>query len=205
MFDVTIKNILENVWPMVLIITVILSSFRITYIIKYKENFSFYDEMLKLGFIIYIISLFYVVTFQDVSWSTSNFTLFKEIFRYELFSSMFFKNVVGNLIMFIPYGFFMSYFLKIKSKKLIFILSLITSITIEVTQLVIGRVFDVDDILLNVLGGLCGYFLYRITHKFKDKLPRFLQNELLYNLLVTILLGIICVYIYHLLGVELYV
>ena len=108
MFDVTIKNILANIWPMILIITVILSSLRIAYLFKNKEKFVLYQEILKLGFVIYVISLFYVVTFQDVSWSTSNFVPFKEMFRYKLFSNMFFKNVVGNLIMFMPFGYFTS-------------------------------------------------------------------------------------------------
>ena len=91
MFDITVKNILANIWPMILIITVILSSLRIAYILKYHEKFKIYEEVLKLGFVIYVISLFYVVTFQDVSWSTSNFVPFKEIFRYQIFSTSFFK------------------------------------------------------------------------------------------------------------------
>ena len=201
MFDITLKNILANIWPMVLIITIILSSLRIAYLIKYKEKFVYYEEMLKLGFMVYIISLFYVVTFQDVSWSTSNFMPFKEIFRYQLFSPSFIKNVVGNMIMFMPYGFFISYFLKLDKKRYVIFLSLLTSATIEITQLIIGRVFDVDDILLNIVGGLLGYLVYRLLHNFKEKLPNFLKNNIFYNLLVTILLILIMFYIFNILGV----
>ena len=53
MFDITIKNILANIWPMLVIITVILSSLRIVYIIRNKETFVLYREILKLGFVIY--------------------------------------------------------------------------------------------------------------------------------------------------------
>ena len=204
MFDVTVKNILANIWPMVLIITIILSSLRIAQIIKYKEEFKLYEEVLKLGFIIYIMTLFYVVTFQDVSWSTSNFIPFKEIFRYQLFSASFIKNVVGNLIMFMPYGFFISYFLKLDKKRQIIIMSLLVSVTIEITQLIIGRVFDVDDILLNVIGGLLGYWSFRIIDKIKNILPKFLQNEIFYNIIVTIIMILIDLYILNMLGVELY-
>lgn len=200
MFDTTIKNILANIWPMALIITIILSSIRVAHIIKYKEKFRFYEEVLKLGFVIYIMSLFHVVTFQDVSWSTSNFIPFKEIFRYQLFSPSFFKNVVGNMIMFMPYGFFISYFLKLDKKRQIFLMSLIISLTIEITQLIIGRVFDVDDILLNILGGISGYLLYRGIHTLKDKLPKFLKNDLFYNIIVTIIIGMIIIYIFNVLG-----
>ena len=200
MFDITIKNILSNIWPMVIILTVILSSLRISYLIKTKEKFTLYGELFKLGFIIYIIGLFYVVTFQDVSWSTSNFIPFKEILRYEIFSDLFFRNVIGNMIMFIPYGFFISYFLKIDKKRIVFILSLITSLTIEITQLIIGRVFDVDDILLNLLGGFCGYLIYRILSKIKNKLPKFLNNDIIFNIITILIVGLISFYIYYVLG-----
>lgn len=202
MFDVTIKNILANIWPMLVIFTVILSSLRITYVIKNKEKFVLYREILKLGFVIYIMSLFYVVTFQDVSWSTSNFIPFKEMLRYQVFSRLFFKNVVGNMIMFMPYGFFVSYFLKINKKKTIIYLSLLVSCTIEFTQLLIGRVFDVDDIILNVLGGLFGYFVYRFIYLIRDHLPNLLKNNIFYNIIVIIILSGIFYYIYTILGAN---
>ena len=201
MFDITVKNILANIWPMVLIITIILSSLRIAQILKYREKFKFYEEILKLGFVIYIMSLFYVVTFQDVSWSTSNFIPFKEILRYQLLSSSFIKNVIGNLIMFMPYGFFISYFLRLDKKRYVIFMSLLISITIEITQLIIGRVFDVDDILLNVVGGILGYYVYRLINNFKDILPNFLKNQIFYNIIVTIVICLIVLYLFNVLGV----
>ena len=187
MFDVTIVNILSNIWPMVVIFTVILSSYRLAYLLKFKESFVFYDEVLKLGFIIYIMALFYVVTFQDVSWSTSNFIPFKEMLRYEIGSPLFIKNVIGNMIMFLPYGFFTSYLLKLDKKSTMLCLSVIVSLTIEVTQMVIGRVFDVDDIILNILGAMCGYFIYRFIVNIKDRLPHFLKTKWCYNTVVVII------------------
>lgn len=197
MFEVTIVNILSNIWPMVVIFTVILASFRITYIIKYEEKFILYKEVLKLGFIIYIMSLFYVVTFQDVSWSTSNFIPFKEMFRYELGSVMFLKNVVGNMIMFMPYGFFISYFLKAEKKTTIVCLSIIVSLTIEVTQLMIGRVFDVDDIMLNIFGGLIGFYIYKLIYMVKGILPEFLKKNIFYNIIVIGILMLVFWYLYQ--------
>ena len=91
MFDITIKNILANIWPMLVIITVILSSLRVVYIIRNKETFVLYREILKLGFVIYIMSLFYVVTFQDVSWSSSNFIPLKKCFAIEFLVICFLK------------------------------------------------------------------------------------------------------------------
>ena len=197
MFEVTIVNILSNIWPMVVIFTVILSSFRLTYILKYEEKFILYKEVLKLGFVIYIMSLFYVVTFQDVSWSTSNFIPFKEMFRYEVGSIMFLKNVIGNMIMFMPYGFFISYFLKAERTSTILCLSIIVSLTIEVTQLMIGRVFDVDDIMLNILGGLIGFYIYKFIYMIKRHLPEVLKKNIVYNIIVIGILIIVFWYLYQ--------
>ena len=187
MWETTLRNIIYNIWPMILIVTVILVSLRIAKYNQTKEKIVLYEELLKYSFVIYIISLFYVVTFQDVSWSSSNFIPFKEMFRYRIFSKLFFKNVVGNMLMFLPYGFFVSYFLKLNKSKIIFILSFIVSLTIETTQLIIGRVFDVDDIMLNIVGGLLGYFIYRVLHHMKDKLPPLLKNNYFYNMNILIL------------------
>ena len=195
MFRNSILEIFSQTWPMILICTVIIVSMRIIYIIKNKKEFIFYKEMMMLLFIIYVMCMFYVVTFQDVSWSSSNYIPFKEMFRYEFGSRLFFKNVIGNMIMFLPYGFFASYFLKIDKKRMILILSIITSFTIEFTQLKIGRVFDIDDILLNVLGGLIGYFLYIFLTKVQDRLPKFLKKPIFYNIMVLAILVIFILYL----------
>ena len=193
MFSNSIKEILLDIWPSLIICFIIITSLRITFLVKNKIKFIFYKEILMLGFIMYVIALFEVVTFQDVSWSSSNFIPFKEMLRYEFGTKLFFKNVVGNMIMFIPFGFFTSYFLKLKKIYSVFILTLLTSITIETTQLLIGRVFDIDDILLNILGGLIGYFIFKIIYKIK-----FLKKESIYNIIISVILILI---VFYLIGV----
>lgn len=195
MFRQTFLDILSNSWPMIFICSVIIVSMRTVWIIKEKKEVIFYKEILGLCFIIYVMCLFYVVTFQDVSWSTSNFIPFKEMFRYSIGSKLFFKNVLGNMIMFMPYGFFVSYFLKLDKVFTMFILSLLTSLTIEFTQLQIGRVFDIDDIMLNVIGAIIGYFGYLVLVKCKDRLPLILKKPMIYNILVVVVLIIICLYL----------
>ena len=146
-----------------------------------------------LSFIIYILCLFQVVTFtDDVTWSTNNFIPFKEILRYNVTSRLFLKNVIGNMIMFLPFGFFISYYLENKKPYLTIILTLIASIAIETVQLAIGRVFDVDDIILNICGGLLGYLIYYLMYKISEKLPSVLKSDWVLNgLSIIILLGIL--------------
>lgn len=193
MFRDTILKIFEDIWPMILIFSVILISLRLVYLYKNKKKFILYKEILSLGFILYVICLFRVVTFQDVSWSTSNFIPFKEMLRYDFGSKLFFRNVIGNMIMFIPYGFFISYVLKIKKPITAVLLTFVVSFTIEITQALIGRVFDIDDIFLNIIGGLVGYVLFYLMDKLKFK--GLLQKEIFYNIIIVLILVLIILYL----------
>ena len=141
--------VMETTWPIVAITIVAIISLRITYIIKNKKRFILYEELLGLIFIIYILMFFQIVTYQDVISYGNNFIPFKELTRYSIGSSLFYKNVVGNILLFMPYGFFVSYYLRLDKKRLALFLVFIVSISIEFVQLAIGRCFDVDDILLN--------------------------------------------------------
>ncbi len=185
-----IRGILDATWPVLLICSIIAICFKLYDLLINKKKLILYKEILYLAFIIYCICLFQTVTFQDVSWSTSNITPFKEIFRYEFGSNYFFRNVVGNIVMFIPLGFFLSYFLKIKNFLYLIIMCLIISVSIEITQLLIGRVFDVDDLVLNVIGGLLGYGLFYVLNKLKIYI-----NDKICNIIVIIILFIIGIYL----------
>lgn len=193
----TIHGVIEFTWPMILISVIILVSFRVTYLIKNKEKMVLYKELLMLSFIIYILCLFQVVTFQDdTSWASNNFVPFREIMRYNITSKLFIKNVLGNMIMFMPFGLFASLYLKVKKINLPLMLTIIASVSIETVQLVIGRVFDVDDIILNLLGGIFGYVIYKILKGIGEKLPKFCHSEWFLNVLAIIILIVIVSTVY---------
>ena len=178
-----IQGVVNFTWPMLIISIVIMVSTRITYLIKEKEKIVIYKELLMLCFAIYILCLFQVVTFQDdVTWSSNNFIPFKEILRYSITSRLFWKNVVGNMIMFLPFGFFISYYLKAEKPTLPLILTFIASIAVEIVQMCIGRVFDVDDILLNLLGGTIGFCIFHVLRRIGNRLPKFFHNEWVLNI-----------------------
>ena len=161
-----IKDVLYDTWPMIALSCVVLISIRLTYLIKNKQRIVLSNEMMMLTFIVYILCLFQIVTSGDVSGVHGvNVTLFKELTRYQIGTRLFYRNIIGNIIMFVPFGFFTSYYLKLNKKRIIFYLALVVSIVIELIQLKIGRAFDVDDIILNIVGSLLGYYLYRIMDK----------------------------------------
>lgn len=198
--DNTVKGVMEFTWPMMIICILIISSLRIADIIKNQKKVVFYREILTLFFMIYVLCLFQIVTFEDplVSSLDQRFNLIplREILRYPLGSRHFFKNVVGNLVLFMPYGFFAMYFTKMDNKYYALSLIAFASITIETTQLAIGRIFDIDDIILNIIGGMIGYVIYRLLTKLGDSLPKIFLNKWVLNIISLVLIGILVGYLW---------
>lgn len=184
-----VSSVLSSTWPMILVSVVVVSSLRLSYLIKNHIHFTFYKEFFVLVALIYVLELFQIVTSGDVvSWSTNNLVPFKEIFRYKIGSRLFVKNVIGNIVLFIPYGFFIGFYLKEEKARFILVLTFIVSLTIECVQMSIGRVFDVDDIMLNTLGGFLGAKIYIVLNKVASKIPPFFKSELFLNLVAILFL-----------------
>lgn len=196
MIKEAIMEVLPDVWPMLIIITVIISSLRITYLITKHKKFLLHKEIIYLLAIIYILCLFHVVTFQDINYGESNFIPFKEIFRYSIGSNKFIKNVLGNIILFIPFGFLSSYLLKNRKLGVITILTIIASGTIETVQYYIGRVFDIDDIILNLLGGIIGFLIYIGIDAIRNKV-KVLKNDTVLDILIIIILVLAMIYSFN--------
>lgn len=155
------RLIIRDIIPIIVLIIVLFMILRVLYNNKYHKNYSLKD-IYYLFYIIYFIFLFYVVTYDGLLDFNPeiNLLLFREIFRYPVGSYLFFKNVLGNIIIFIPYGILIKYQFNTNFIKLI-IVTIMFSGSIEITQLLIGRVFDIDDILLNLIGSLIGYLLIK--------------------------------------------
>ncbi|TAH73840.1 MAG: VanZ family protein [Anaerolineaceae bacterium] len=133
-------------------------------------------------FYIYILLLSYFLFFserygRDLVTQQYNLHLFKEIKRFIKYREQigfegFIVNIFGNVIAFMPYGFLLPLLNKVYRKfYIIVILSFIFSLVIETAQLLLKvGVFDVDDILMNSLGGILGYLIFWLIHSiFKSK------------------------------------
>lgn len=127
-----------------------------------------------LVFIIYISILIYFVFFSDHYGRTTGFqdfrynlTLFAEIKRYINHRDYFtwenlLTNLVGNILVFAPMGILIPIMRKKKTGFFtVLASSFFLSLFIETVQLVFRvGVFDVDDLLMNTIGGGLGYVLF---------------------------------------------
>lgn len=87
-------------------------------------------------------------------------------------------NLVGNIVMFLPFGFLAALLWRGWTWKRALALGLAITAGIECWQILVGRYFDVDDIILNVLGVLSGYLLRALLRRAAPKLAeRFYIKE----------------------------
>ena len=77
------------------------------------------------------------------------------------------RNILGNIAIFIPCGLYVRTLLKDKSFKKGLIIVIITSIAIEIIQLIFAiGACDIDDLLLNTAGGIIGLLTYKAIRYF---------------------------------------
>ena len=142
----------------------------------------FQRKYVKIIFVVYLIVVIKVIIFKypiehlkaiAATWEkgvilegldTANFTLFKTIRMYINYSYKLnsFENLVGNVVVFIPFGFLIPYVLKRGRNFFVMLINAFLFVLgIEVFQLFSAfGAFDVDDILLNCVGAVLGYLAY---------------------------------------------
>jgi glycopeptide antibiotics resistance protein len=96
-----------------------------------------------------------------------------ETLIYSRFLSHFAIQILGNILLFVPMGVFVPLLnRKLDSLKKGFVFFLLLSISVELIQLIASisfnaayRFADIDDIILNVLGGMIGFLVYKFLYK----------------------------------------
>ncbi len=195
--EATIREVLKLSWPTLIIVISIITIMRVTLYFKSERNkFVLHEELFGLFFIVYLLILFQLVTSQDISINGgTNLIPFREILRYDVGTYSFYRQVIGNILLFIPLGYFMTCYCKIKNLGTITLVTFLSSFVIEIVQHFIGRSFDVDDIILNVVGGIIGFLLFIALNAIKEHLPKFLRKDWVYNVLCIIFIIIVILYI----------
>ncbi|MDD3401740.1 MAG: VanZ family protein [Hespellia sp.] len=131
----------------------------------------------KILFASYLVFLVYFLIFSDwygrsgeMSNYRYNLVLFKEIRRFwenqaTLGTFAVFENLAGNILIFIPLGFFVPMASRYKSFFASLLCTFGLSLCVEIFQLItkVGS-FDVDDLLLNTIGGIIGHLIFAIFY-----------------------------------------
>ncbi|TKD68320.1 VanZ family protein [Pseudalkalibacillus hwajinpoensis] len=128
---------------------------------------------------IYLLALFYATLFIYNYYpygKSVNLVLFDSIkLMWESGSYwLILKNIIGNILLFMPLGFLIPLVSKKGNSGLIIaIIGFATSTLIELLQYFVAqRIFDIDDILLNALGAVVGYVAFRVVLNLYRKMKK---------------------------------
>ena len=105
-----------------------------------------------------------------------NFVPFRSIVSYFRYygPDLFLVNFLGNIIMFMPWGFGLVLLWKRNQKVwVVMAYSLAFTMFIEVSQLFVERSVDVDDLILNFAGSCLGAVLYFALRKIYPRISEF--------------------------------
>lgn len=137
--------------------------------------------LIRLLFLLYVVLMVWLLFVQRIDAGGTaveenwNFHPFKTLrLYYGLMSSEnsyyivhAFVNLVGNVLMFVPLGFFLPSIWNVFRRFWVLApVALFLVVTVEAMQYFTGLgSCDVDDLILNLPGVICGYLLYRSVRK----------------------------------------
>ncbi|MGL5149788.1 MAG: VanZ family protein [Clostridium sp.] len=154
----------------------------------------FMKNLIILSFAIYITMVIALTIFPlrfgnpIVIKSYTNFIPLISLIDFNVEVSYQLKNILGNALLLFPLGIYIPIFKTINSKvcslKQILLTGILATLIIECTQLLtsyfkitgVPRIFDINDIILNTLGVILGYIIY------KKILYKFIENFILKSL-----------------------
>lgn len=74
-------------------------------------------------------------------------------------------NGCGNMAIFIPIGFFPALLFRKATWKRSMLIGFLLSLVIEIGQWFIVRSVDIDDVIINTAGAVCGYLIYLLAQR----------------------------------------
>lgn len=168
------------------IFIIMLLCMPIYYIIRFKilkiDTNNKKRELLLIVFILYMIALTlqiitpkFIIDFNGIhiiSQDLDNINIIPFYFIYDFYNecivlknyNYFFINIIGNILLFIPIGLLLPTLWNISYKKVL-IYGIIFSMIVETIQIVLPRVTDIDDVILNNIGVYIGILIHKNHNK----------------------------------------
>lgn len=134
-----------------------------------------HNILLYSVFACYILIVVFLLFLKRHDFRSLNLIPFHSIFSYlsgnRFLKSFALSNILGNIVLFVPMGVYLSVFLRKNKPLRITLFVILMSVIAEVIQYVCRRgVADIDDVILNGLGGFLGVLSYQILFSLcKDK------------------------------------
>ena len=99
-------------------------------------------------------------------------------FQTFVLSGILLYTLLGNIVMFLPFGLFPPLLWRGYTWKRALAVGVCVTGFIESWQLLVGRAFDIDDLMLNTFGTLCGFWLWLALRRLAPGLAEKFHVEL---------------------------
>ena len=191
----SVLSLFLQVIPITLLVGVIYAVYRCIRIKKHGKIVSWGTEIMRWLFVCYLTGLINLIlvpanlwmciwanvfvgySHSEIVFFSGDFNLVPTVFKWitgELtIGRWVLKMLVYNFLMFVPFGFFLPFVSEKNNNRSIWKVAVIVPIIVEVIQPVVGRSFDVDDLILNFAGIIVGYFvafgIKNISKRMADK------------------------------------
>lgn len=177
----SVLSLFLQVIPITLLVGVIYAVYRCIRIKKHGNTVSWSTEIMRWLFVCYLTGLISLIlvpanlwmciwanvfvgySHSEIVFFSGDFNLVPTVIKLitgELtIGRWVLKMLVYNFLMFVPFGFFLPFVSEKNNNRSIWKVAVIVPIIVEVIQPVVGRSFDVDDLILNFAGIIVGYFI----------------------------------------------
>ena len=177
----SVLSLFLQVIPITLLGGVIYAVYRCVRIKNHGNTVSWGTEIMRWLFVCYLTGLINLIlvpanlwmciwanvfvgySHSEIVFFSGDFNLVPTVFKWitgELtIGRWVLKMLVYNFLMFVPFGFFLPFVSEKINNRSIWKVAVIVPIIVEVIQPVVGRSFDVDDLILNFAGIIVGDFI----------------------------------------------
>lgn len=141
--------------------------FQTGFLLKAQKKLSIKHFLWVYVFLFYL-ALVYIVTGVGNIWVIGKYETLIRISEINLlpFASEGITTYILNIILFMPLGFLLpTIWPQFRTIKNVAYTGLFFSLAIELSQLLNHRITDIDDLLMNTLGAIIGYLIYRALFK----------------------------------------
>ena len=147
---------------------------RFIYLKSKHKKLNWHHEVVLFLFVIFVVGLASQTIIPKFETGIGGFKIVKSgILFVNGYINYFLINFLGNIILFMPFGFIIPLLWKASDKKVI-VVGFCSSLFIEICQLFLTRGTDVDDLILNTLGVVFGLLCYKLLYKkFNNKMDKF--------------------------------
>lgn len=174
--------------PITIVIGIVYLILRLVFLKRKNRHIAWFSEIMRLLFVCYLTGLCSLVILPANFWLSffdaiffgwredmgaffdfGEINLIPTIVKclsgdYSL-GSWVKEMLVGNIIMFIPFGFFLPFVVENLNRRNAFMIFLVVPFVVESLQLFVSRSFDIDDLICNFLGIIIGFIIAGMIKK----------------------------------------